>query len=116
MAPISSWDLVAGMAADVSPAASCFIAPARPSSGWVMERPIRQLQASPIMTTANPTHAMKSRMCARDEASVLAASSALSRDAAMILSASGSTLSVSCAINSTSGSILSVLATHCAKA
>ena len=99
MAPISSWDLVAGMAAEVSPAASRFIAAARPSSGCVIERPMRQLQASPISTTAKPTQTMKSRMCARDEASALAASLALSRDAAMILSASGSTLSVSWAIS-----------------
>ena len=84
------------MRAEVSPPASRFIAPASPSSGAVMERPISQLQTSPIsMTTAKPTQAMNSRMRARDAASALAASSALFCAAAMILSASGSTLSVS---------------------
>ena len=36
MAPISSWEWVAGMRAEVSPSASRFIAAARPSSGRVM--------------------------------------------------------------------------------
>ena len=116
MAPISSWAAVAGMAAEVSPSASFFIAPASSSSGRVIERPMRQLQPMPISTTAKPTQRMKLRMRAREAASAPAASSALSRAEAMILSASGSTVSVSWAISPTSGSILSVEATHWAKA
>ena len=52
MAPSSSLALVAGMRAEVSPAASRVIACARPSSGRVMLRPISQLNASPISTAA----------------------------------------------------------------
>ena len=54
MAPSSSLALVAGMRAEVSPAASRVIACARPSSGRVMLRPISQLNASPIKTAPQP--------------------------------------------------------------
>ena len=116
MAPISSCAWVAGMRVAVSPSASRFITCARPSSGRVIERPMRQLKLMPISTTARPIHRMKLRMRARDAASAVPASLALSRAAAMILSASGSTVSVSWPISPTSGSILSVEATHWAKA
>ena len=55
MAPSSSLALVAGMWAEVSPAASRVIACARPLSGRVMLRPISQLNASPISTAPQPT-------------------------------------------------------------
>jgi hypothetical protein len=116
MAPISSWDCADGTVTEVSPAASRFMASARRSSGYVMERPISQLNASPISMTARPTQTMKFRIRARDAANAFAALSAFSRDVAIILSAFGSTLAVSEAINSTNGWILSVLAAHCAKA
>ncbi len=76
---------------------------------------MRQLQPSPISTTARSIQMMTSRVRVRDVASSAAALLALSRAAAMILSASGNTLSVSWLMSETSGVISSVLATHCAK-
>jgi hypothetical protein len=92
-----------------------FITAASSSSGCVIERPMRQLQPSPISTTARPIQMMTCRVRVRDAASSAAALLALSRAAAMILSASGNTLSVSWLMSETSGVMSSVLATHCAK-
>ena len=55
MAPSSSLAWVAGMRAEVSPAASRVIACASPFSGRVMLRPISQQNASPIKTAPQPT-------------------------------------------------------------
>ena len=81
MAPSSSLALVAGMRAEVSPAASRVIACARPLSGRVMLRPISQLNASPISTAPQPTRIMIQRVCDCDPAS--AAVAALVRSCAV---------------------------------
>ena len=92
MSPISSLARVAGMAPDVSPAASRFIASASPLSGPAMLLPINTLSARPMMTVAMPTLMMMFRVRACE--AVSAAHTALVRAFASVAisSATGSML------------------------
>ena len=116
IAPISSPALTDGIAADVSPSASCFIAERRPASGVVMLRPISQLNTKLIKTATEAIIKMRCRICVRDTVSVVTALLALNSAVSMMRSASGSTRSVSAPIPRTTGSIASVLAAHRVKA
>ena len=92
IAPNSSWTCVAGIRAEVSPAASRVIAFPSPLSGRVMLRPIHQLKASPISTATQPTQIMNCRVRACETDSAADAAETCSRALLRILSASGITL------------------------
>ena len=115
MAPISSEARVAGMRAAVSPAASCFIAAARPLSGRVMLRPISQLKPSPISTAAQPTQMMMFLVRDCDAVSAVDAATALKRAEAMMSSVIGIRLRSSMSIDATSAPTVLVLSIHSAK-
>ena len=116
MAPISSPALIDGMAADVSPSASCFIAERKPASGVVMLRPMSQLNTKLIKTAKDAISRMRCRICVREAVSMVTALLALNSAVSMMRSASGSTRSVSAPILRTSGSMASVLAAQRVKA
>ena len=83
----AAW--VAGMRAEMSPAASRFMASASPLSGRVMLRPIHQLNTSPIRTAPQPTQTMNCLVRACDDVSAADAAAARCSASSMILSACG---------------------------
>ena len=115
MTPISSDARVAGIRAEVSPAASRRIASARPLSGRVMLRPISQLNPSPIRTAAKPTQTMMLQVRDCEPESAVAAATALKRADAMMSSVTGISCRSSMSIDETSALTVSVLLIHSAK-
>ena len=107
---------MAGIRAEVSPAASRVIALASPLSGRVMLRPIHQLKASPISTAAQPTQMMNClvRVCEADSAA--AAAETRSRALPRIVSAIGIMLWMSLSIDTINEDTVSTPATHWANA
>jgi hypothetical protein len=116
MAPNSFLAWVAGIRAEVSPAASRVIASASPLSGRVMLRPIHQLKASPISTAAQPTQMMNCRVRACDADSAAEAAETRSRALLRILSAIGIAPCVSLSIKTIAALTVSTPLTHWAKA
>ena len=115
ISPISSRACVAGMRAEVSPAASRFITTARPSSGRVMLRPISQEKPRPSATIAIPTMMMPPRVFACELASAVDACAAVSLADAMMASAIGNMPWLSMSMSARSGWMRSATTIHCAK-